>query len=95
MTREYLNAAQLAELTPWSPDAIQKKVRRGEFVRGVHYFQPGGPRGQLLFKWSAIVALIEAQDAPVASAPLVPAGAEVHDVEEAASRLRRLLRSGA
>ena len=61
--REYLSAVQLAALTPWSVEAINKKVRRGELVRGKHYFQPNGPGSQLVFKWSAIVALIEGKDA--------------------------------
>ena len=33
-------------------------VRRG-VLKHVHYFQPFGRRTQLVFKWSAIVALIE------------------------------------
>jgi hypothetical protein len=36
-------------------------VRRGVLQRSVHYFQPFGRRTQLVFKWSAIVALIEGE----------------------------------
>jgi len=57
--REYLSAEQLAEVTPWSVDGIEKMVRRGVLKRNVHYFQPFGRRTQLVFKWSAIVILIE------------------------------------
>jgi hypothetical protein len=39
--------------------AIEKMVNRGVLKRGVHYFQPFGHRTQLIFRWSAIVALIE------------------------------------
>ena len=46
-------------MTPWSVDAIEKMVRRGVLKRNVHYFQPFGRRTQLVFKWSAIVSLIE------------------------------------
>ena len=57
--REYLSTEQVAEVTPWSVEAIEKMVRRGVLKRDVHYFQPFGRRTQLVFKWSAIVALIE------------------------------------
>jgi predicted DNA-binding transcriptional regulator AlpA len=57
--REYLNAQQLAEATPWSMSAIEKMVSRRILKRDVHYFQPFGRRTQLVFKWSGIVALIE------------------------------------
>lgn len=57
--REYLSADQLAEVTPWSISAIEKMVTRGILQRDVHYFQPFGRRTQLVFKWGAIVAMIE------------------------------------
>jgi hypothetical protein len=57
--REYMSAAELAARTPWSVEAIRRMVSRGILKRGIHFFQPLGPRSQLLFKWSAIVALIE------------------------------------
>ena len=34
-------------------------VARGTLKRGIHYFQPRGHRGQLIFAWQAIVAYIE------------------------------------
>lgn len=99
--RAYLSADQLAELTPWSPDAIEKMMRRGVLVCGVHYFQPFGRRGRLLFKWDAIVALIEGR--PVQSeaqavvegepgrAATVATAGRVLDVEKATTDLQRLL----
>ncbi len=57
--REYLSAAQLAQVTPWSVEAIHKMVQRGVLRREVHFFQPFGPRAHLVFKWRAIVTLIE------------------------------------
>jgi hypothetical protein len=61
LVREYLSAEQLADLTPWTTNAIEKMVRRGLLQRGVHFFQPFGHRTQLLFKWNAIVELIEGE----------------------------------
>lgn len=55
----YLSTEQLAQLTPWSVQAIRTMVKRGVFQRAVHYFQPGGKGGGLVFKWSAVVELIE------------------------------------
>ena len=55
----YLSPEQLARLTPWSVQAIRTMVKRGVFQRAVHYFQPGGKGGGLVFKWSAVVELIE------------------------------------
>jgi len=55
----YLSADQLALQTPWSVDALEKMIQRGELRRGVHWFQPKGPGTQRIFKWSAIAAWIE------------------------------------
>jgi hypothetical protein len=60
--RAYLNAEQLAAVTPWSVDAIEKMVRRGVLKRGVHYFQPQGRGTKLIFKWAAICEFIEADN---------------------------------
>lgn len=97
--RAYLSAEQLAELTPWTPDAIEKMIRRGVLVRDVHYFQPFGKRGRLVFKWDAIVTLIEGRrvqcepQAVVEGEPLAAAVAArcVLDVEKATTDLQRLL----
>jgi hypothetical protein len=83
-SRQYLNAEQLAALTPWSPKAIAHMVEKGVLVRGVHYFQPQGTRTQLIFKWAAIVAFIEGTT-PVVAEDGGP------DVEATAAALERLL----
>ena len=56
--RPYLTAAQLAELVPWTVEGVRAKVKRGELVRGVHWFQ-AKRGGEILFKWSAVEALIQ------------------------------------
>ena len=91
--REYLSAEQLAEVTPWSVDAIEKMVRRGVLKRDVHYFQPFGRRTQLVFKWSAIVTLIEGgrrQREDTHRGHVVERKGEI-DVEKAKAGLGRLL----
>jgi hypothetical protein len=94
--REYLDIAQLATATPWTADAIEKMVRRRVLTLGVHYFQPFGPRTKLLFKWSAIVRLIEDGGARLVSAPDTLGGGRSTprrriDVEKATTGLHRLL----
>lgn len=59
--RQYLYTSELAQFVPWSEDAIEKKIARGVLKRGVHFFYLDGRR---LFKWSAIVALIEKPEEP-------------------------------
>ena len=58
--KPYLYIEELAALTPWTAQAIRKKVQRGELRAGVHYFQENY-RARLIFKWEAIVQLIEGQ----------------------------------
>lgn len=97
--RAYLSAEQLGELTPWSPDAVEKMIRRGVLIRGVHYFQPFGRRGRLLFKWDAVVALIEGRPVQSETQPMVegdlaaavPSTRPTLDVEKATTDLQRLL----
>lgn len=90
--RAYLNAEQLSVLTPWSPDALRRMIERGVLRKGEHFFQPLGPRTHRLFKWSAIVEMIESNDAePMPPAVERRAEPEAIDVEEATQRLRRLL----
>jgi hypothetical protein len=84
----YLSVRQLAELTPWSEDEIDHKIRRGDFKRGVHFFQPTGRRrARLVFKWAAIVEFIEGRSSEPPSSPR-----QVLDVEAATLRLQRMLR---
>jgi hypothetical protein len=91
--REYLSIEQLAAVGPWSVDAIEKMLKRGLLHRGVHFFQPFGPRTRLIFKWSAIVGLIEGGNDLVDTQGLALASRrEVLDVETATADLHRLLR---
>jgi hypothetical protein len=99
--KPYLSAEELAQRTPWSLDAIEKMIRRGILVRGQHYFQPTGQRGRLIFKWAAIVTLIEERAVQSASKSMIetheagPSKAQttkqVLDVEKATADLQRLL----
>jgi len=89
--REYLTTKQLATVGPWSVDAIEKMIRRGILQREVHYFQPFGARTQLIFKWSAIVMLIEGRNRLVDTEGVAPAWrGTVLDVETATADLHRL-----
>ncbi len=93
--REYLSAAQLAALTPWSVEAIYRMMRRGVLRAGVHYYQPQGMRTQLIFKWRAIVRFIEdggrAAAVPNGSAGTSGEKGRVLDVDNATAALQRLL----
>ena len=90
-SREYLYVEDLAALTPWTGDALDRLIQRGTLKAGVHFFQPTGPRGRRIFKWSAIVHLIEG--AALEGVPVVRTrkGKQGFDVEKAEERLRRLL----
>ena len=68
-----------------------RKVRRGTFRLGVHYFQPQGRGTKLIFKWSAVVALIESRAGVDEPAVRSPETDKVIDVEKATTGLRRLL----
>ena len=57
--REYLSVEQLSELTPWTPQAIRTLVSRGTLREGVHFFRPFGRGSRLIFRWTAVVDLIE------------------------------------
>jgi hypothetical protein len=86
----YLSSAELAAQTPWSVEAIRRMVTRGVLRRGEHYFQPLGARTQLLFKWTAIVALIERPE-PGAVGPVGGPTRRVLDVGAASAALTRQL----
>ena len=55
---EYITIAELGARLTLEPKTIKNKMASGVFIKGIHYFSPDGmgPR----FKWSAIVAWIEA-----------------------------------
>jgi hypothetical protein len=98
--RAYLYAEDLAELTPWTVEAIDKMVARGTLRRGIHWFQPAGRR---IFKWAAIIELIEGGEGrdshlntPALARTNAPVGRKIlRNVEEATERLRRVLDRGA
>ena len=54
--KPYLSMDELADLTPWSKDAIKKLMKRETLQRGRHWFHFGR---RIVFKWSEIVSLIE------------------------------------
>jgi len=89
--KPYLYAEELAVLTPWSVAAIHKMVQRLELHQGVHYFQDGY-RTRLIFKWAAIVELIESGGGRTTASNDGKIGnGRTLDVETAAAGLRRLL----
>ena len=55
---EYLKITEVANRLKVKPKTIKNKMASGIFTRGIHYFSPPGlgPR----FKWSAVVAWLEA-----------------------------------
>ena len=54
--KPYLSVAELAELTPWTNQAIRTMVSRGVFREVEHYSYVGR---RPVFKWAAIVAFVE------------------------------------
>ena len=61
IAEEYLTIKEVAARLKVSPKTIQNKMAAGVFKKGIHYFSPEGSRP--LFKWSAVVAWIEAPQA--------------------------------
>ena len=92
IVKPYLYAEELAALTPWSVEEIDAKVKRGTLRLGMHYFQERH-RARRIFKWQAIIELIESgagDHTGAARGPTVNAHEKVIDIEEATERLRRL-----
>jgi len=91
--REYLYIDQLAELTPWSADAIRTLIARGVFKEGTHYYKPHGPGSRPIFSWRAVVNYIEGPDSPSdrKSAIRLADGAVI-DLDQATEQAARLLR---
>lgn len=54
--KPYLSIAELAQLTPWTDQAIRTMISRGVFREGEHYFHVGR---RPVFKWVAVVGFIE------------------------------------
>ena len=63
---EYLTIDELAARLKLKPKTIKNKMVNGTFIKGIHYFSPAGmgPR----FKWSAVVAWLEAGEQEQAKA---------------------------
>jgi len=63
---EYLTINELGSRLKLTPKTIKNKMVNGTFIKGLHYFSPSGmgPR----FKWSAIVAWMEAGEQQQAKA---------------------------
>lgn len=55
----YLSFDELAAQVPWTRHGLRNLIRKGFLKRGVHWFQPAGPKSHTLFKWAAIVEFIE------------------------------------
>lgn len=89
IVRPYLYVEQLAEVTPWSQDAIRNMISRGVFTEGVHYFRPRGPGSRPIFSWRAIVEYIE-QRGPEDAIHL--ADGSTINLNEAINDTERLLR---
>lgn len=66
MTEEYLTIDELGSRLKLKSKTVKNKMVNGTFIKGVHYFSPDGmgPR----FKWSAIVAWLEAGEQEQAKA---------------------------
>ena len=92
--RQYLYINQLAELTPWSEQAIRTMMSRGSLVEGIHYFKPNGPGSRPIFSWRAVVQYIEGGRvaADDAGATIKLADGTVIDLDEATKQAARLLR---
>lgn len=91
--RPYMSIEQLAAATPWTVPAIRKMMARGVLKRDVHYFQPLGRRREVVFKWSAIVAMIEHEPQVVKepeAQPRQPRSVDM-DVEQATANFERML----
>ncbi len=78
----YLSANELADVTPWTPKAIRRKVERGHFLLGVHYFQPGGPGTEMFFDFKAVCAFIRGD---------AVSGQRGYDVDQARRQANTLL----
>jgi len=62
--RKYVSVAGLSGRVQWSEHAIRRMVSRGTLKRGVHYHQPGGRRGKLMFDVDAIDEFIRREREP-------------------------------
>ncbi len=61
-TKEYLDLNELTERIPFRKRAIEEFIARGVLIEGVHFRQPGGPKGKRVFFWSAIEQWLRGKD---------------------------------
>lgn len=54
-TKPYVSIAELAQLTPWTEQAIRTMISRGIFVEGKHYYHVGR---RAVFKWKEVCDFI-------------------------------------
>ena len=92
VVREYLYIDQLAERTPWTPDAIRTMIARGVFKLGVHYYKPHGPGSRPIFSWRAVKSYIEGTAPQSENDAIRLADGTVIDLDQATKQATRLLR---
>jgi len=59
--KPYLSISELAQLTPWTDQAIRTMISRGVFREREHFFYVGR---RPVFKWAAVVGFIEQGPTP-------------------------------
>jgi hypothetical protein len=67
--KPYLSIEELSALTPWTEQAVRSKIKRGDFIADVHFFRIGR---RIIFKWDAVVNLIENRVAVLTPIPQRP-----------------------
>jgi hypothetical protein len=84
----------LAQLTPWTPDAIRTMISRGLFKLGVHYYKPHGPGSRPIFCYRAVVDYIQGTELQSRSEDdaIRLADGTVIDLDQATKQAARLLR---
>jgi hypothetical protein len=83
----------LAEVTPWTPDAIRTMIARGVFKLGVHYYKPHGPASRPIFSWQAVMNYIEGTEPQSENGDAIRlADGTVIDLDQATKQATRLLR---
>jgi hypothetical protein len=70
--KPYLSIRELAEVTPWTEQAIRTMISKGILREGEHLFHVGR---RPVFKWDAIVAFIEGRNSTHQLTPLHRGGA--------------------
>jgi hypothetical protein len=66
--KPYVSIAELAQLTPWTEQAIRTMISKGIFVEGKHYYHVGR---RTVFKWKQVCQFID-EGRPASSAAEAP-----------------------